>query len=88
MRTGPDGCLVARYGAAPIRVPGFRVAATDTNGAGDTHTGTFIAALASGADEIEATRLANAAAAFSVTRAGPAAAPTAAELTRFLADQP
>jgi sugar/nucleoside kinase (ribokinase family) len=88
VRTGSDGCLLARFGAAPVRVPGFRVAATDTNGAGDTHTGTFIAALAGGAPVVEAVRLANAAAAFSVTRPGPAAAPTATELARFLADQP
>jgi sugar/nucleoside kinase (ribokinase family) len=87
VRTGSDGCLLARHDAAPVRVPGFRVVATDTNGAGDTHTGTFAAALASGAGEIEAVRLANAAAAFSVTRPGPAAAPTGAELARFLAEE-
>lgn len=84
VRTGPDGCLVGRGGARPVRVPGFPVDATDTNGAGDTHAGTFIAALAAGADEIEAARTANAAAALSVTRPGPATAPTAAELARFL----
>jgi sugar/nucleoside kinase (ribokinase family) len=92
VRTGSDGCLLTRYDlsrrdAAPVRVPGFRVAATDTNGAGDTHTGTFAAALASGVDEVEAVRLANAAAAFSVTRAGPATAPTGAELASFLAEE-
>jgi sugar/nucleoside kinase (ribokinase family) len=65
-------------------VPGFLVDVLDTNGAGDTHTGTFIAALAGGADELSAARAANAAAALSVTRRGPATAPTAAELTRFL----
>jgi len=55
------------------------------NGAGDAHTGTFIAALAGGADVADAVRTANAAAALSVTRRGPATAPTAAELARFLA---
>ena len=84
VRTGPDGCLLARWGAAPVRVPGFPVEAVNTNGAGDTHTGTFIAALAAGADALAAARTANAAAALSVTRRGPATAPTRAELTRFL----
>ena len=85
VRIGPDGCLLARPGAPPVRVPGFPVDAVDTNGAGDTHTGTFIAALAAGADALAAARTANAAAALSVTRPGPATAPTKAELARFLA---
>jgi sugar/nucleoside kinase (ribokinase family) len=59
----------------------------DSNGAGDTHTGAFIAALATGADDVAAARTANAAAALSVTRRGPATAPTAAELARFLSCQ-
>ena len=66
-------------------MPGFPVDAVDTNGAGDTHAGVFIAALAHGADPLEAARRANAAAALSVTRPGPATAPTAAELAEFLA---
>ncbi|HEX9518227.1 MAG TPA: PfkB family carbohydrate kinase, partial [Streptosporangiaceae bacterium] len=57
----------------------------DTNGAGDTHSGAFIAALAAGAAEIAAARSANAAAALSVTRRGPATAPTQDELAHFLA---
>jgi sugar/nucleoside kinase (ribokinase family) len=88
VRTGPDGCLLALAGAGtpdPVHVPGFRVRVLDTNGAGDTHTGTFIAALAGGADAVAAARTANAAAALSVTRRGPATAPSEAELARFLA---
>ena len=86
VRTGPAGCLVGRAGAAdPVHVPGFRVDVLDTTGAGDTHTGTFIAALARGADALDAARTANAAAALSVTRRGPATAPSPAELARFLA---
>jgi sugar/nucleoside kinase (ribokinase family) len=88
VRTGPDGCLMALAGAGtpdPVHVPGFRVPVLDTNGAGDTHTGTFIAALAGGADAVTAARTANAAAALSVTRRGPATAPSEAELARFLA---
>jgi sugar/nucleoside kinase (ribokinase family) len=88
VRTGAGGCLVAPAGADagdPVHVPGFPVDAVDTNGAGDAHAGTFIAALARGADALDAARTANAAAALSVTRRGPATAPTAAELARFLA---
>jgi sugar/nucleoside kinase (ribokinase family) len=85
VRTGPAGCVLCCRGANPVHVPGFRVAAVDTSGAGDAHTGAFIAALAGGAGEVDAARTANAAAALSVTRRGPATGPTAAELTRFLA---
>ena len=91
VRTGAAGCLLVAAGsgtgaagAAPVHVPGFPVAAVDTTGAGDTHTGTFIAALARGADAVAAARTANGAAALSVTRHGPATAPTEAELTQWL----
>jgi sugar/nucleoside kinase (ribokinase family) len=85
VRTGPDGCLLSSFSATePLAVPGFPVTELDSNGAGDTHTGTFIAALASGADAREAARRANAAAAISVTRRGPATAPNATELAQFL----
>jgi sugar/nucleoside kinase (ribokinase family) len=85
VRTGPDGCLLSSFSATqPLAVPGFPVTARDSNGAGDTHTGVFIAALAAGANAAEAARRANAAAAISVTRCGPATAPTAAELAQFL----
>jgi sugar/nucleoside kinase (ribokinase family) len=87
VRTGAAGCLLVLAGAgpAPLLVPGFRVPVVDTNGAGDIHTGTFIAVLARGADAREAARTANAAAAISVTRRGPAAAPSEAELAEWLA---
>jgi sugar/nucleoside kinase (ribokinase family) len=85
VRIGPEGCLLACPGSEPSHVPAFPVAAIDTNGAGDTHTGIFIAALAGGADPAAAARIANAAAALSVTQPGPATAPTAADLARFLA---
>ena len=87
VRVGPAGCLLSLSGSPPEHVPGFAVKAVDTNGAGDTHTGVFLAALASGAGPAEAVRRANAAAALSVTRRGPATAPTRAELTEFLASQ-
>jgi sugar/nucleoside kinase (ribokinase family) len=85
VRTGPGGCLLGHGGGEPVTIPGFAVQAIDTNGAGDTHAGAFIAALSRGAAPPEAARLANAAAALSVTRAGPATAPTATELAQFLA---
>jgi sugar/nucleoside kinase (ribokinase family) len=88
VRTGPDGCLLGSHGSPPRHVPGYRVEAMDTNGAGDTHTGTFLAALASGTQPAEAARQANAAAALSTTRPGPATGPTTAELARFLASRP
>jgi sugar/nucleoside kinase (ribokinase family) len=85
VRTGPAGCFLGHGGGEPVLVPGFAVPAIDTNGAGDTHAGVFIAALARGAAPAEAARRANAAAALSVSRAGPATAPTASELAQFLA---
>jgi sugar/nucleoside kinase (ribokinase family) len=84
VRIGPAGCLLGLRGSPPEHVPGFAVEAVDTNGAGDTHTGVFLAALASGAGPAEAVRRANAAAALSVTRRGPATGPAAAELDAFL----
>ena len=63
----------------------LQVDAVDTNGAGDTHIGAFISALAKGAGPFEAARYANAAAAISVTRHGGASAPTDAEIGEFLA---
>jgi sugar/nucleoside kinase (ribokinase family) len=85
VRVGAEGCVIAVRGGAPVRVPGFAVPVVDTTGAGDAHTGVFVAALAGGADPVDAARTANAAAALTVTRPGPATCPTAAELARFLA---
>ena len=84
VRVGPDGCLLGGRGVTAEHVPGFGVEVVDTNGAGDTHTGAFLAALASGAPPIEAVRRANAAAALSVTRRGPATGPGLAELEALL----
>lgn len=84
VRAGAAGCVLALAGCGPVTVPGFAVAAVDTTGAGDTHTGVFIAALAEAADPVAAARTANAAAALAVTRRGPATAPDRAQLARFL----
>ncbi len=86
VRLGADGCLLAEPDAEPVHVPGFAVTPIDTTGAGDTHTGVFLAALAAGEAPVSAVRLANAAAAWSVTRQGPATGPARNELAGFLAE--
>jgi len=86
IRLGPDGCLVLPPAGRVAEVPAFPVHAVDTTGAGDTHLGAFIAALARGDDPVAAAGRANAAAAISVTRIGPAAAPDAVEVDELLRD--
>ena len=76
--------MVLRDGRSQT-IPGFKVAAVDTNGAGDTHIGAFVSALARGESPFAAARYANAAAAISVTRHGGSSAPTDAEINDFLA---
>lgn len=88
VRLGEDGCVIATRGEAVERVPGFRVVAVDTNGAGDAHVGSFLAALGTGAAPAIAARRANAAAAIAVSRWGPATAPTATEVAAFLEAHP
>jgi sugar/nucleoside kinase (ribokinase family) len=101
VRTGPDGCVLAIRvpgpGAAPSLSPNLSpnlslshvaapaVTAVDTTGAGDAHSGVFLAGLAAGLTTGAAARRANAAAALAVTKAGAATSPTRAELDRFLA---
>ena len=53
-----------------ISVPAVKVKAVDTTAAGDTFIGAFATKLSEGADEEEAMRFANAAAAVTVTRRG------------------
>jgi ribokinase len=87
IRDGPAGCWL--YGsdlaAEGRHVPAPVVRMVDSTGAGDAHTGVFLASLAAGCDVVEAARRANAAAAFAVTRKGPATAPRKEELDAFLA---
>jgi len=75
VRSGAEGCHLAQPGHPVRHIPPHRVKAIDTNGAGDCHTGYFIALLAQGADPARAARLANIAAAISTTEEGPATAP-------------
>ncbi|MFE7169979.1 PfkB family carbohydrate kinase [Streptomyces sp. NPDC057616] len=88
VRADKDGCRLAAPGQTPVHVPGFPVAAVDSNGAGDAHVGAFLALLGQGHDPLTAARAANAAAAYAVMRRGPATAPDRRELAAFLADDP
>ena len=85
VRDGPNGCWVGR-GAQTEHVPGFKVHAVDSNGAGDAHAGVFIAGLAKGLKPVEAARRANAAAALAVTRWGPATSPGTAEVDALVTE--
>jgi len=67
-------------------VPGFKVKAVDTVGAGDTFIGAFVARLVDGTGVREAARFACAAAALAVTRRGAQASiPTRSEVEEWLA---
>jgi ribokinase len=81
---GARGAFVATAEARQL-VSGFKVKAVDTTAAGDIFNGALAVALAEGQDLIKATRLANAAAALSVTRLGAQpSAPTRQEIERLL----
>ncbi|MFI5036568.1 MAG: PfkB family carbohydrate kinase [Acidimicrobiales bacterium] len=72
---GRHGCWVVTPTQRLVRVASFPARVVDTNGAGDTHNGVFLAELARGGDVLEAARLANAAASIAIGRLGPS--PTA-----------
>jgi sugar/nucleoside kinase (ribokinase family) len=84
VRDGPQGCWISQ-GAECRHVPGFKVDAVDSNGAGDAHAGVFVAGLAQGLSAFDAARRANAAAALAVTRWGPATSPGTAEVDALVA---
>lgn len=84
VRAGADGCVLVEAGGEPQVVPAVRVTPVDLNGAGDAHTGVFLAELARGVAPVAAAARANAAAALAVTRPGPATAPTRRELDAYL----
>jgi sugar/nucleoside kinase (ribokinase family) len=84
IRAGAKGCFVRLASGETQTITGFKVDAIDTNGAGDTHIGAFVSALARGVHPFEAARYANAAAALSVTRHGGSSAPTDSEIQTFL----
>jgi ribokinase len=71
------------------RLRAFAVKPLDTTGAGDCFVGVYAALLSQKYDEIDAIRLASAAAALSVTRAGAAASmPHLSEILEFARSQP
>src|SRR6516225_6138732 len=87
-RTGRVGVSVlALHAARPDEdlIPAPAVVAVDSTGAGDAHSGVFLAGLAAALPPDAAARRANAAAALVVTRPGPAVSPSRAELDAFLA---
>ena len=87
VRAGAAGCYVAlRAAGDPVLVPAPRVTAVDTTGAGDAHSGVFLAAIAEGRAPLDAAGIANAAAALSVTHRGPATSPTHPELAAIVCD--
>ena len=86
VRSGADGCVLATAGRV-YHVPGYPVSPIDTNGAGDTHVGSFIAALSEHADPFEAARYANIAAALSTTERGSATAPVRSRVEAILREK-
>jgi sugar/nucleoside kinase (ribokinase family) len=89
VRAGQSGCVLASRAegrAAQLSlIPAPAVTAIDTTGAGDAHSGVFLAGLAGALPPGVAARRANAAAALAVTRPGAAVSPSRAELDAFLA---
>ncbi|RFC61970.1 ribokinase [Fulvimarina endophytica] len=85
VRGGADGAHLLTRSGTLATIQGFAVEAIDTNGAGDTHLGSFVSALARGMEPEEAVRYANAAAAIAVTRHGGASGPGHDEILEFLA---
>ncbi len=81
---GSRGAFVADESGKKL-VPGFKVKAVDTTGAGDIFNGALAVALAEGKALPAAVRFANAAAAISVTRLGTSvSAPKRREIERLL----
>lgn len=84
VRTGADGCVVLARGGEPVVVPALPAEVVDTTGAGDTHVGAFIAALARGLDPVEACRWGNAAASVVVASRGQVSPPRLAEMQALI----
>jgi ribokinase len=84
MTCGAAGCEVMSNGKRQ-QVPGYRVEAVDTTGAGDCFNGALAVALAHGLTLVDAARYANAAAALAVTRFGAQSSmPTDEDVQEFL----
>ena len=85
VRHGASGCTVLAKNGTAVHVEGFDVAVVDTNGAGDTHSGVFLAELTLGTDVLEAARRGNAAAASAISVLGPASCPGRDVVTAMIA---
>lgn len=83
LRHGAAGATLIHAGHS-TPVPAHPVTVIDTNGAGDTHIGSFIARMCLTGDPLASLRYANIAAALSTTREGPATAPPSAEVLALL----
>jgi sugar/nucleoside kinase (ribokinase family) len=84
VRHGATGCTVLEKGGEPVLVDGFETNVVDTNGAGDTHSGVFLAELALGTNVIEAARRGNAASAVAISVLGPASCPNRDVITDMI----
>jgi sugar/nucleoside kinase (ribokinase family) len=82
---GERGATVSVLGSAPRHVAAFATAVVDTNGAGDTHDGVFLAEWARTGDPYQALRRANAAAAIAISRLGSAVCPARDEVEAWFA---
>jgi sugar/nucleoside kinase (ribokinase family) len=78
LHCGASGCLVATTDSSVVEVPAIATTVVDTNGAGDTHNGVFLAGLLMGYDIEAAAQRANFAASRAVSQLGPAHAPAQA----------
>jgi sugar/nucleoside kinase (ribokinase family) len=84
VRQGAGGATIHRRGQSAVRVDAVRLEnVADTSGAGDVHVGANLAGLARGLSWPDAVLLANRAAAFAVSRRGPASGPTDEQLRNF-----
>jgi ribokinase len=85
LKLGARGCYVATGDGRRKRVPGCKVTAVDTTGAGDAFNAAFAVALSGGQDAFASAAWATAVAALSVTRPGAQASmPSYEQVERFL----
>ena len=80
LRKGAEGAELHHNGKLVASDTGRKVPVVDTNGAGDVHTGAFLAALAAGNSLQESLELACRAAEFSIQKEGGCSGPTWDEL--------
>lgn len=83
VRHGADGATIHTAMSEPLSIPSVTVQAVDSSGAGDVHVGANLAGLARGMSWPDAVLFANRAAAYAVSRPGPAAGPTDEQLQEF-----